>query len=79
MSACNFPSSIWVSNMTTATSANVTATRPTGGTAALTTTISTGVPVPTGGGGGESAAMRTRVFSAAGALCVVVAGAVVAL
>lgn len=75
MSACGFPSHTWGSNMTTATSANVTATPPTGGAGALTTTISTGVPVPTDG---QSAAMRAR-FSAAGGLCALIAVAAMAL
>lgn len=74
MSACGFPSHTWATNMTTATSANVTATPPTG-TGALTTTISTGVPVPTDG---QGAAMRAGV-SAAGGLCALVAVAVAAL
>lgn len=51
MSVCGFMSQSFQSNMTSATSANVTATRPTD-TAALTTTISTGVGAPTGGWGG---------------------------
>ena len=74
MSACGFPSHSWATNMTTATSANVTATPPTGGTGALTTTISTGVSVPTE----EGVGVRVRV-SAAGALCALVAGAMMAL
>lgn len=74
MSACGFPSHTFAPNMTTATSANVTATPPTG-TEALTTTISTGVPVATGD---ESAAMKVRI-AAAGALGALVGVAMMAL
>ena len=50
MSACGFSSQSFAPNVTSVTSANVTATRPTG-TSDLTTTITTGVG-QTGGGGG---------------------------
>ncbi|SPO03258.1 uncharacterized protein DNG_05940 [Cephalotrichum gorgonifer] len=49
MSACNFSSTSWTSNQTTATTANVTATRPTA-SSQLTTSISTGVGQPTATG-----------------------------
>ena len=48
MSVCGFFTQSFPANMTTATSVNVTATKPTD-TAALTTTISTGVGEPTDG------------------------------
>ena len=51
MSVCGFSSESFAPNMTSVTSANVTATRPVG-TSALTTTISTGVAQTGRGGGG---------------------------